>query len=408
MENPFQNFFKKTETSVIGIDIGSSALKVVQLRKKKGKAVLETYGELALGTYGGVTVGQAVSLPTDKLAEAVVDLLREAKVTTGNAGVSIPFRSSLVSLIEMPVSDERQLKEMIPIEARKYIPVPISEVTLDWWVIPKEESQDLDFIQKDEEHSLAQVAPSSNGPAAASGSWIGPLGGGSNNEKKPDHPDPPAAKKTEVLVVSIHNEVLTNFNNTVIKAGLKTSFFEIEMFSATRSLLSQETTPVMIFDMGAASTKIYIMDRGIIRSSHIINKGSQDLTISISKSLGVPIDKAEKIKRALGSGELGEERSIFDTISVPIDFIFSEANSVLLNYQRKYSKTISKVILTGGGSSLHGFSELARANFQTDVMIGDPFAKVEAPAFLEEVLKATGVDFSVAVGIALRKLQELN
>ncbi|MDD5318758.1 MAG: type IV pilus assembly protein PilM [Candidatus Pacebacteria bacterium] len=378
MANIFQNFFKKPETSIIGVDIGGSAIKVVQLRKKKGKAVLETYGELALGPYAGMSVGQVVNLPPEKLAEAVRDVLKEAKITTTSAGVAIPFRSSLVSLIEMPAVDEKQLQEMIPIEARKYIPVPISEVTLDWWIVPKEEGRELDFVENEEDDSSEQ------------------------HIKK-------AQQKTDVLVVSIHNEVLSNYNATVQASGLHTSFFEIEMFSATRALLSQETSPVMIFDMGATGTKIYILEKGVVRTSHIINKGSQDITISISKGMGVSIDQAEKIKRGMvttGTDDAEQQKNIYEIISVPLDYIFSEANTALLNYQRHYNKTISKVILTGGGSALRGFTELAKANFQAEVVIGDPFAKVQAPAFLEDVLKATGLEFSVAVGLALRKLQE--
>lgn len=136
MVNFLQNIFQKGEDSV-GIDIGTSSIKVVQLRKKKGRALLETYGEIALGPYGGLSVGQVTNLTSDKVAEAIKDLIREANVTTLSGGLSIPFKSSLVTLMELPIIDEKQLKEMIPLEARKYIPVPISEVTLDWWVIPR-------------------------------------------------------------------------------------------------------------------------------------------------------------------------------------------------------------------------------------------------------------------------------
>ena len=75
------SFFEKS-TSVVGIDIGSSSIKIVQLAKKYGKVVLETYGELALGPYGQTEVGRAVSIPVDKIGEALKDVIREASVTT--------------------------------------------------------------------------------------------------------------------------------------------------------------------------------------------------------------------------------------------------------------------------------------------------------------------------------------
>lgn len=373
MVNFLQNIFKKNEESVIGVDIGSSSIKIVQLRKRKGRAILETYGEIALGPYGGLSVGQVTNLPADKIAEAIKDLLKEANVTTLNAGVSIPFKSSLVTLMELPMLDEKQLKEMIPLEARKYIPVPISEVTLDWWVIPREAAGDLDFIEPtDEDNNRTAAIP-----------------------------------KTQVLVVSIHNEVLNTFSSIVQQSGINTGFFEIEMFSGTRSLLTGETVPVMIFDMGASSTKIYILERGVVRYSHIINKGSQDVTMSIMRGMNVTFDRAEHIKRNLGTGVVADEKNVFEVISLTLDFIFSEANSVILSYQRKFNKPLGKVILVGGGCAMKGVFELARANFQTEVELGTPFAKVETPAFMEDVLKQTGLEFDVAIGIGLRKLQEM-
>ncbi|MES3005788.1 MAG: type IV pilus assembly protein PilM [Patescibacteria group bacterium] len=377
MPNFLQNFLKKTSDSVVGIDIGSSSVKVVQLRKKKGRAVLETYGELSLGPYGGLTVGQVTNLPPEKIAEAIKDVLREANVTSLVSGVSIPFRSSLISLIQLPAgANEKQLQEMIPIEARKYIPVPINEVTLDWWVVPSETDSGLGYVES-ETDELTTTTPS--------------------NE----------IKKTDVLVVSIHNEVLSNYNAIVKQAALDAGFFEIEMFSATRSLLAGETTPIMIFDLGASATKIYILERGVVKYSHIINRGSQDITVSISKGLNLTFEQAEHIKRTLGTGVTADEKAVYDIISLTLDFIFSEANSVILNYQKRYNKAISKVVLTGGGVAMKGVFELARANFQTEVAIGEPFLKVESPAFLDDVLKATGLEFAVAIGIALRKLQEL-
>ncbi|MBU3669078.1 MAG: type IV pilus assembly protein PilM [Candidatus Taylorbacteria bacterium] len=374
MSNFLQNFFKAPDESVVGIDVGSSSVKVVQLRKKKGRAILETYGELALGPYAGFSVGQATNLPAEKIAEAIKDVLREANVTTVSAGVSIPFKSSLVSLIELPKVDQKQLQEMIPMEARKYIPVPISEVTMDWWVVPGEYDDELDFVQGVDED---------------------------NNRTQPND------RKVQVLVVSIHNDVLSTYSKIVQDASLSASFFEIEMFSTTRSLLSGEVNPVLIFDMGASSTKVYILDRGVVKYSHIINKGSQEITVSISKGLNVTFDRAEHIKRNLGTSSPQEEKNVYEIISLTLDYIFSEANTVILNYQRRFNKPVSKVILTGGGVAMKGVFELAKANFQTEVVMGDPFLKVEAPAFLEDVLKVTGLEFSTALGLALRKLQEL-
>lgn len=370
----FSNLFKKDDSSVLGIDIGSSAIKVVQIKKKNGQAVLETYGELALGPYGGGTVGQAVVLPAEKIAQALSDLMkeREVNITTRKCGISIPFGSSLMSVIEMPQVGQKQMASMVPLEARKYIPVPISEVMLDWSIIPKSE------VKEDQAEPLPLGAQPSNLPANI--------------------------PKVDVLLVAIHNETIQRFQTIVAGAGLDASFFEIEIFSTMRSVLDQTLAPVMIMDIGAASTKLYIVERGIIKASHTINRGSQDITMTISKSLGLPMDRSEVMKRKVGA--TGEDKTLSEIISLTLDYIFAEANRTLLSFEKKYNKTVSKVILVGGGSALKGLPQLAQENFKTDTVAGDPFAKLSSPAFLQNVLKETGPEFAVAIGVALRRLAE--
>ncbi len=370
MWNPF-NLFKNESQSVVGIDIGSSAIKVVQIRKKGGKVILETYGALALGPYANVPVGKATNLPIAKLVVALNDIMKEAKVTTKRGGVAIPFRASLMSVIEMPDVPDKQLATMVPLEARKYIPVPISEVSLDWSIIPKDQIKSEHTPEDDE--SVKSI---------------------------------PKLSKKEVLVVAIHNDTIAEYQNIVKQAGLNANFFEIEIFSTMRSVLDQNPEPVMILDIGAATTKLYIVERGGIRLSHTINRGSQDITSTISTSLGVSIEQAEVMKRSIGYNQTATDgKDVVSLVALTLDFIFSEARRVMFTYQQKYGKNVSRIYLVGGGAAMKGVTEIAKANLQTEVVAGDPFAKVEAPAFLTDILKVNGPEFAVALGIALRRLQ---
>jgi Tfp pilus assembly PilM family ATPase len=110
-------------------------------------------------------------------------------------------------------------------------------------------------------------------------------------------------------------------------------------------------------------------------------------------------------KKDFGLFENPAEKSLADIIKIHTDYIFSETNNVLLGYEKKYGRTISKVILTGGGSLLKGLKETAENNFRAEVEIGHPFSKVSAPEFLEKVFETVGPEFAVALGLALRKLQ---
>lgn len=374
MANFFNNILKSLsksgETSVVGIDIGSSSIKVVQLRRKNGRAVLETYGELALGPYASIEVGRATKLSPEKIVEAINDVLTEANATTTSCALSIPMRQSLVSIIRMPQMKDAQLAQMIPIEARKYIPVPISEVALDWFVIPKIDPDPEDYMGVPEgEHKMPQV---------------------------------------EVLVVAIHNDVLQSYSTIVTNAKLDASFFEIEMFSTVRAVIEAgDNTPVLICDIGAGITKAYIVERGVIRDSHVINKGSQDITLNISQSMNVSVEFAEKLKRNFGRNTREQDEQIKEIIDLAVLPILSEVNTVMLNFQKRYNKNISKVFLIGGGALLNGIDQKAQERLAIPVFFGDPFAKVETPAFLEGVLKQTGLAFATSIGLALRKLQEM-
>lgn len=356
------NVFSSKSGSVLGLDISSSSIKVVQLRKEGGVAVLETYGEIALGPYGELDVGQATNLSVEKSIEALKDLLKESNVTTKDCGVSIPFSTSLISFIEMPKLEEKELAKMIPIEARKYIPVPISEVQLDWFVIPEEDAEYY------------------------------------SGEKNKD--------KAHVLLVAIHNQILEKYRSILKGAELNPSFFEIEVFSTVRAAVDRGITPVAILDIGSSVTKIYIVEYGIVKSSNVINKGSQDITVALSKSGSMSFKKAEELKRELGVSGNDVEHTA-QTSLLTIDSLFAEAKKRILTYQREHNKNVGNIVLTGGGSGLKGIIDIAKKHFDVEVEVANPFSKVKTPAFLENVLLRAGPEFAVAIGLALRKLQEM-
>ncbi len=372
MDNPFKNlfgsFFAEKSESALGIDIGSSSIKVVQLKKKGGKAVLETYGEISLGPYAGVDIGKSTVLSAEKLSEALKDLLRESNTTTKNSALSISIGSSFIIFMKIPTTDEKKFAEMVPLEARKYIPVPISEVSIDWWAVPKDESATSEF-QNGQKTAETEVG-------------------------------------TEILVIVIHNDALSKNKTIENLSDIKVSFSEVEVFSSIRASLASSLAPQMIMDFGTGSTKVFIVERGVLKASHVINRGSQDITLSISKSMNISFEEAEKIKRTHGIEEAGVDRNISGVSTVTVDYIMAEAERFVLGYNKKYGKKLSKIVLIGGGSLLKGIKEKVQKSFETQVEVADSFSKIEYPAFLEEVLKTAGPEFSVAIGLAIRKLQE--
>ena len=143
----------------------------------------------------------------------------------------------------------------------------------------------------------------------------------------------------------------------------------------------------------------------MVKNYHTINRGGADISDAVSKSLDIPFSEAEKMKKEFGLFGNPAQKSLAEVIKVHIDYIFSEVNNMVLSYEKKYNKSISKVILSGGGSLLKGLKESAVDNFRAEIELGHPFSKVDAPPFLDKVLLTMGPEFAVAIGLALRKLQ---
>jgi type IV pilus assembly protein PilM len=379
MDNPFKKIFSRISSltsgagdGAVGIDIGSSAIKVVEIKKKGGKTLLETYGAIALGPYDALDVGRVTNLSVEKTSEALKEVLKQSGVTTIGGAFSIPVQSSLIFTIELPATvKESEMATIIPTEARKYIPVPITEVSLDYFRLPQKEA------------SFEEINTAVNS---------------SDISQKP-------TDKINILVVATQNDAIAKHRSIVSQCSLTASFFEIEIFSSIRANFEHELSPVLLIDFGASRTKLSIVEFGMIKSYHTIDRGGADITDSISKSLSIPFSEAEKMKKEFGLFGNPVEKSLAEIIRIHIDYLFSETNNVLLEYEKKYNRIISKVMFTGGGALLKGLPEVAATNFRAEIEIGHPFSKVNAPAFLEKVLENIGPEFGVALGLALRKLQ---
>ncbi|XKT75187.1 MAG: type IV pilus assembly protein PilM [Patescibacteria group bacterium UBA2103] len=359
MAGIFSRFLTKPTPSVLGIDIGGSSVKVVQLKQENGVAVLETYGQLALGPYADKEVGQAVHLPAETISENIQDLMREANVTTTSVGVAIPLNKTLLTTVSLPRKEGPELQTMINLEARKYIPVPVSEVQLDWFVIPEEQGKEL-------------------------------------------------SPKMKVLLVAVHNEALTHLERIMNKIQVAASFYEIEIFSTIRAVVDEPVKPVMVIDIGAAATKVYIVERGLVARSHTISRGGQDVSKALSQSSSLGFAKAEQLKREEGISDTAPKPYNKDSVTLTYSNIFAEAKRVLREFETSEKRPVSGIVLTGGGGVTKNLKEYAGTFFETEVTLADPFQKTDAPAFMRPVLEEIGPEFAVAVGVALRKLEEVS
>lgn len=370
-----RNLFGKR--GALGIDVGASAIKIVELERKGSRAVLHNYGEISLAPYAKTDIGRATNLPTDQLAFALSDLIREAKFSASECAFAIPLSASILRMIEIPFISEEQLASVVPIEARKYIPTAITEVTLNWQLVPRAESMPK-ALRKEEEGALKQA-------------------------EKEGHAH---REKIDVLIAAIRNETLGNFEQLARAVRLEPVFFEIEPFSTVRSVVEPGLDSVFICDFGAATSKFYVVEGGVVESTHIVNRGSQDISLAIAQAKNVSVLEAERLKRSYGVASPKEHRDVGEISSLVLINIFSEAAKVLEQYEAKVKRKVKRIILTGGGALLPGLTELVRESFDREVSTANPFARLQGPAFLLPVLKELGPGFSAAIGVALRHLEE--
>lgn len=359
----FRNIFNSLGLSsqdsgsgAIGVDIGSSSIKVVQLKRRGQTVVLETYGELQLGPYADLDIGRATNLDAGRVSEALIDVMREASVTSKNAGFSIPYAASFVAIIEMPARSDEELAAMVPIEARKYVPVSINDVSIDWFVIPPPKG-----------------ATQKNGVV-------------------------------NVLLAAIHNDTIFKYQDIIKRSALLSQFTEIEIFSTIRAS-DAGSAPTLIIDIGASTTKMYIVAGDVVQRTHSVNVAGQDMTLALSKSLELSGEQAEEMKRQLGM-QKDQDPRLREALLFTVERIATEATRMIARFERDTSLSIERVILSGGGGTLQGLDTFLANTLQKDVSRITPFQKAEYPAFLEDTLTAAGPSFANAFGAAYRRLTE--
>ncbi len=352
----FHLFKKEDVGQALGVDIGSSSVKIVQLRREKEKIILDTYGEIALGPYGGMVAGQAVHLGEEKLVEAIQDVMKEAKVTAHDAVVSIDSSAAFVSLVKVPKVDDAELRTMMPFEARKYIPIPLTEVQMDWWHIP----------------TTINITESE--------------------------------RMINVVLAAVKNETLTMYDRVVKKLLLTNVEYEIQGYSMMRSVSPKSSGMILYVDIGGQYTTLSLIHNNTVLDMHVISRGSQDGTIQLSKALSIPIDTAEETKRTFGY--LGDKSNPYvkDVMQLSSYPLFGEVARLSLMYERKYNQTIEGIILSGGGARLPGVLDAYKETVHIPGKIATPFEQVDVPPFLHEMIERIGPSYGVAVGLALKKL----
>ena len=401
MLNWIQGLFTAKPKGRLGIDVGSSAIKLVEISSAVQPLSLETYGLASLGEEalsesrsltaaiesirqgggddagGGKTDNHGeiifkAGLPSNsilgafsdrEISQIIKELLIRSRAKARRVCFSLPAFTTFFTVIELPPMKEKEIHAAIPYEAAKYVPIPLDEVFLDWSIIsPSTSSGQAPSASSEQAPSagLDSELDSRNSPqaraSAVSSSALNSLPNGSG-------------QAVNVLMVAILKEAVAKYTKIAQLSNLEMGALEPESFSLARALVGESKDLSIIVDVGSSFTNIALMDRGSIR-----------------------IVYNTRTKNHQETGQLNE------------DAVVEGINSVLDSYRAKSHSVVSpKCILTGGRTQAPDFDKILKEKLNFEVLTLNSFEKINYLEGLEPALKEISSSFGVAVGLAMRE-----
>jgi len=363
-----------SKMSYLGVDIGTSSIKIVELLNENGRPRLLTYGftEKKLNE-GSLSTTPAV----EDVARAIVDVVTKSRAGGKKVITALPNFSVFTSILTMPYLSKKELPAAISWEAKKIIPTPLEDIILDWKVIEEIEPR-------------PEGVPDAN--AAQSVQSIKRI------FSKPH-------KNLKILLTGANKKLVKRYIDIFHQAGLSLLSLETESFALIRALVGSDKTTTMIIDLGATTSSLVVVDSGVPVLNRSMEIGGLALTRAISTSLNVNLERAEQFKQDLSLDQETADNALPGTVEKAFDPILKEIVFTVNLYQGQHDKKIEKVILTGGTALLGHLSSYLETILQVNTVVGDPWARVIYPVELRPVLDRLGSRFAVAIGLAMRNIE---
>lgn len=353
--------FDFSKKSSLGIDIGTSAIKIVELSVRKNRKILENYGEarskFLFGKYYMTSKGTEIYLSDNEIADAIKQIIKEANMKAREATFALPDHASFFTHFDLPPMTKEELLEAVKFEARQYIPLPLSEVTLDWQIL-----KEKIISRKQRQYSI--------------------------------------------LLVAVPKRTVDQYEEIAKAAGLEKFALEAEVFALNRSLVldrPEEKKSICLIDFGSRTTSISIIEKGDLLISRSLDTFSGNiLTAQISRSLNISLEEAEELKVKYG---LQEQPQNLKTIMHPlVNDLLKKLERILTQYEKSSGLSVDEIILTGGAAKLFGLKEYFSLETKKEVKIANPFEDIFYPPILEDKIRKIANSYSVAVGVACRKI----
>ncbi len=343
--------FSKSDNSFLGIDIGDSSLKMVELEKKGKKIYLTNYAF-------SENINDVKFTKIDDsayLSKAISKVRAEAKIQAKRVTASLPTFAVFSSIITLTNIDKKNLTNAVLEEAKKVIPLPLEEMKIDFKVIPELDSQAI-------------------------------------------------KSNVRVFLTCSPRKIVRKYIDVFHQANLELSYLETETFSLVRSLIGNDKSTIMIVEVGANSTDISVVRESIPVLNRSLEVCGNSITKALMEKMDLSFFEAEQFKIDLSISAKNND-PVPAIIVKTIAPIISEIKYMLDFYNMSNQGQIEKIILSGGSSLLISLVDYLSAKLNMQVIIGDPFSRILYPDELKSIISEAGPRLAVAVGLALRDIE---
>lgn len=363
--------------SYIGVDLGTSTSKIVELLDRKRRVELTTYAE---SNNRNILVNppSGNQEAIDSTVSALRAMMERAGTVADSAIAALPGGVVFSTVLMLPHIPEAEMEQAVRFAARDVVPADIDEMVLGWSRVGSQPHMATDIVSanKEKEEGQASTGAQEEGPVP-------------------------------VFITAAPKDVVDRYIAVFEKLQMSLLSLEVETFPLVRSLLTPGESATLLVDIGSRATTFHIIDGGIPRVSHTIDFGGYDVTRSLADSLGISEEEAEEAKVSLGISDEQDEKTRAAIVQL-IGRQAEKAKDLLELYERKESKKISKAILIGGGANLKGLPAHWGKEFSLQAALGNPWKGLSYPEKLEGVLTEIGPRFGVAVGLALRGFAQVS
>ena len=344
--------------SYMGIDIGSTGIKIVELKKENNKIKLANYG---FSESEKLEIADWRNNP-EFSAKVIKKIIREAGMGAQSAISALPTFSVFSSILNLSDISKKDIDSAVRWEAKKVIPLPLEDMILDWKEI--------------------------------------------NTDLKRENKEKNSGNNIKVLLTGAPRVLVKKYIEIFKLAKINLLSLETETFSLIRSLLGNDKSIIMLVEIGASTTDVSVVDLAIPILNRSIDVGGEKITETIAKNLNISMDKSEQFKYDLGVSSINSHdgnapKAIINAISP----IVNEIKYAVNHFQDKSNKKIEKIVLSGGSALLPNLTEYLAGILDMKVIIGDPWSRVSYPKELKPLLQEIGPRLAVAIGLAIRELE---